>query len=107
MGYLYHMCFMHFAVTNEVIKITSGDKPWPWIFHCARYNVYHICCMRFVVRDRAVGKNCSVDKGTFLYYIIICDFKNLVPPGHKQLWWPLAANKGFCDFKDVVVPVYR
>ena len=40
--------------------------------------------------------------GTFTYYVIICDLWNLVPFGHKELWRPLAANRGSCDFKDVV-----
>ena len=44
----------------------------------------------------------SEAKGTFTYYVIICDLKNLVSFGHKELWRPLAANRGFCDFKDVV-----
>ena len=42
------------------------------------------------------------NKGTFTYYVIICDLKNLVPFGHKELWRPLAANRGSCDLKDVV-----
>ena len=41
-------------------------------------------------------------KGTFLYYVIIDDFKNIVPFGHKELLWPPATNMGYCDFKDVV-----
>ena len=37
-----------------------------------------------------------------IYYVIICDYKNLVPFWHKELWRPLAANTGFCDLLDVV-----
>ena len=33
-------------------------------------------------------------KGTFLYYVIICDLKNIVPFGHKELWQPLVAIRG-------------
>ena len=54
-----------------------------------------------VVISKAVSA-CEHIKGTFKYYVIICDLKNLVPFGHKELWRPLAANRGSCDFKDVV-----
>ncbi len=47
-------------------------------------------------------RNCLYHKGTFTYYVIICDLKNLVPFGHKKLWRPLAANKGSCDLNNVV-----
>ena len=40
--------------------------------------------------------------GIFTYYVIIWDLKNLVPFGHKELWRPLTANRGYCAFKDVV-----
>ena len=42
------------------------------------------------------------NKGKFTYYVIICDLKNLVPFGHKELYRPLAAKRGYCDSKDVV-----
>ena len=39
-------------------------------------------------------------KGTFTYYVLICDFKNLVPFGYKELWQTTAVNRGSCDLKD-------
>ena len=60
-----------------------------------------ICCL-------VLHYDCSFDpfsfirKGTLTYYVIICDLNNLVPFGHKELWWPLAANRGSCDLKYVV-----
>ena len=42
------------------------------------------------------------DVELFTYYIIICDFKNLVTFDHKHSWQPPPANSGSCDFNDVV-----
>ena len=44
--------------------------------------------------------NCP--KGTFKYYVTFCEFKNLVAFGQKQSWRPPAANRGSCDFNNVV-----
>ena len=44
----------------------------------------------------------QIPLGTFTYYVVNCDLNNLVPSGHKELWRPVAANRGFCDLKIVV-----
>ena len=36
---------------------------------------------------------------TLTYYVFICNLKNLVPFGLKELWRPLAVKRGYCDFK--------
>ena len=82
--------FLYLLVLKSVYDIVSLTK---WFVHLGP-----------VLSN--IPQRLTAPLGTLTHYVIICALENILPFRHRELWRPLAANVGSCDFNDVASYIY-
>ena len=91
-----------YSLWIKLVQWTIGSKMINKLFRYYRKWENIMVCLEICIKVRYGQGDILTAMGLFTYYLIICDLKNLVPSGHKELWRPLAANKGSCNLKNIV-----